>query len=80
MEKHKSAEPETTAWERIMRRLLDIRFSLNVTNARCLLQEGPVAEESFIPEFDGRSALQFTRAKRIRRKLAAKALEARFCR
>ena len=33
-------------------RLLDYTFSLGVTNA--FLQEGPVAEESFIPEFDGR--------------------------
>ena len=31
-------------------RLLDYTFSLGVTNA--FLQEGPVAEESFIPEFD----------------------------
>ena len=33
-------------------RLLDYTFSLGVTNA--FLQEGPVAEESFIPEFDER--------------------------
>ena len=33
-------------------RLLDYTFSLGVTNA--FLQEGPVAEESFIPKFDGR--------------------------
>ena len=33
-------------------RLLDYTFSLGVTNA--FLQEGPVAGESFIPEFDGR--------------------------
>ena len=31
-------------------RLLDYTFSLGVTNA--FLQEGPVAEESFIPDFD----------------------------
>ena len=42
---------EKTA-KREYERLLDYTFSLGVTNA--FLQEGPVAEESFIPEFDGR--------------------------
>ena len=40
------------AEKREYERLLDYTFSLGVTNA--FLQEGPVAEESFIPEFDGR--------------------------
>ena len=42
---------EKTA-KREYERLLDYTFSLGVTNA--FLQEGPVAEESFIPEFDVR--------------------------